>query len=155
MHDVRLATMAKEIAESVLGFSSSPLHSIYIHVEAKQGVYSVDVFDEFNDHLLWREVPREISRACYELWLAADADKKWKAAEIIVAAGKFELEFHYGDSESIKDIDPFEHMDALVAARYPGKSIHYPPSGPNEDFIAIELAQDGSLTWVDSQRADR
>ena len=155
MTDVETASMVREIAESMLATCGSPLQSVYAYVEAADGWYATDLFDEYSDHLLWRRIPRTIARACYDVWLAADEDKKWKAAEIVVANGKFEYEFHYGDDGWDEEVFPFERMEPLVAARYPGKPIHYPPRDADRDFIPLTLAEDGTLKWADEPDSDQ
>jgi hypothetical protein len=98
---------------------------IFLYAELEPGVVAPALFQDVDDHVVYREPNSEIMDKLEEIWENLDAPDQWHVIECRIDEGRFDARFAFPD-----EIDPNESEDErqprALKAVFGDKPILYP-----------------------------
>lgn len=123
------------IGEAVLSGVENEGGKFFLYAEVGPEVVDLSAYEERDAELVWivddlvpdfddEEDGDGLTDLILSAWYTEPEGRRWIAMEYTVNDGRFAVQFHYPGEI---DLDDSERRNKLLAQRFPGKSVYYPP----------------------------
>jgi hypothetical protein len=120
------------IGEALLSEVDDPEGKFFIYAEVEPQVVDFSVYEMNEIELIFaNEDYDDCSDAVLSAWYSEPDDKRWVAMEYAIDNGRFSVQLHYRGEI---DLDDDDRREKLLAERFPGKAVRYPPPEELEDW---------------------
>ena len=119
-------TILTEIGQCVADIVEMDPEGAFLYAEGERGVSASSVYIDIGDRVLCHLPTKALSDRLFELWKAAEADKKWGALSYTISGGKFDARFEYPE-EWDDDEHYSDRVRRVIAGKYGDKPIEYVP----------------------------
>ena len=129
------------IGEKILSNVANKRSRYFLYTEVEPNVVDISIYEVLESELLWLDDEDdpdgddEVTYLILDAWNAEPEGKRWVAMEYSIDDGRFAVQLHYPGEIDFEDDD---RREKLLAKRYPGKSVRYPPlRDDNEEWLKL------------------